>query len=41
MRTTRDLPTRPSGTTGMRITRVGFGACAIGGGGWYFAGASG
>jgi aryl-alcohol dehydrogenase-like predicted oxidoreductase len=37
MHTTRDLPTRPLGTTGMRITRVGFGAWAIGGGGWYFA----
>jgi aryl-alcohol dehydrogenase-like predicted oxidoreductase len=27
----------PLGTTGMRITRVGFGAWAIGGGGWAFA----
>jgi aryl-alcohol dehydrogenase-like predicted oxidoreductase len=27
----------PLGTTGMRITRVGFGAWAIGGGGWQFA----
>src|SRR5439155_26130317 len=34
---THDLPTRPFGTTGMRITRVGFGAWAIGGGGWYNA----
>jgi aryl-alcohol dehydrogenase-like predicted oxidoreductase len=31
------LPTVPLGTTGMRITRVGFGAWAIGGGGWQFA----
>ena len=31
------LPTAPLGTTGMRITRVGFGAWAIGGGGWQFA----
>jgi aryl-alcohol dehydrogenase-like predicted oxidoreductase len=37
MHTTHDLLTRPLGTTGMRITRVGFGAWAIGGGGWYFA----
>ncbi|SER41780.1 Predicted oxidoreductase [Faunimonas pinastri] len=29
-----DLPTRPFGTTGMQITRVGFGAWAIGGGDW-------
>ncbi|HVM68744.1 MAG TPA: aldo/keto reductase [Gaiellaceae bacterium] len=29
-----DLPTRPLGTTGMAITRVGFGAWAIGGGDW-------
>src|SRR5437016_10874470 len=39
-RTTQDtetLPTTPLGTTGMRITRVGFGAWAIGGGGWTFA----
>src|SRR3989442_13248956 len=38
--TTQDteiLPTTPLGTTGMRITRVGFGAWAIGGGGWTFA----
>ena len=34
MPATHDLPTRPFGTTGMRITRVGFGAWAIGGGGW-------
>lgn len=31
------LPTRALGTTGMNITRVGFGAWAIGGGGWSFA----
>ena len=31
------LPTRPLGTTGMDITRVGFGAWAIGGGDWAFA----
>ncbi|HUG52069.1 MAG TPA: aldo/keto reductase [Vicinamibacteria bacterium] len=31
------LPTRPLGTTGMDITRVGFGAWAIGGAGWAFA----
>src|SRR2546421_575219 len=39
-RTTHDtdtLPTAPLGTTGMQITRVGFGAWAIGGGGWTFA----
>jgi len=34
---TDTLPTTPLGTTGMRITRVGFGAWAIGGGGWTFA----
>src|SRR5437660_1330854 len=34
---TATLPTTPLGTTGMRITRVGFGAWAIGGGGWSFA----
>ena len=33
----RMLPTRAFGTTNMRITRVGFGAWAIGGGGWEFA----
>jgi aryl-alcohol dehydrogenase-like predicted oxidoreductase len=32
-----DLPTRPLGTTDMDITRVGFGAWAIGGAGWAFA----
>ena len=38
MTTSRDaLPTRPFGTTGMQLTRVGFGAWAIGGGGWAFA----
>ncbi|GAA4627206.1 aldo/keto reductase [Actinoallomurus vinaceus] len=31
------LPTRPLGTTGMDISRVGFGAWAIGGSGWRFA----
>jgi aryl-alcohol dehydrogenase-like predicted oxidoreductase len=31
------LPTVPLGTTGMRITRVGFGAWAAGGAGWKFA----
>src|SRR5256712_5860462 len=34
---TDTLPTAPLGTTGMQITRVGFGAWAIGGGGWTFA----
>src|SRR6266478_3670039 len=34
---TDTLPTTPLGTTGMRITRVGFGAWAIGVGGWTFA----
>ena len=33
----RTPPRRPFGTTDMRITRVGFGAWAIGGGGWAFA----
>jgi aryl-alcohol dehydrogenase-like predicted oxidoreductase len=37
VRRTATLPTMPLGTTGMRITRVGFGAWAIGGGGWQFA----
>jgi aryl-alcohol dehydrogenase-like predicted oxidoreductase len=37
VRDTDTLPTAPLGTTGMRITRVGFGAWAIGGGGWSFA----
>src|SRR5438105_3242055 len=40
IRTTQDtgiLATTPLGTTDMRITRVGFGAWAIGGGGWTFA----
>src|SRR2546421_7077375 len=31
------LPTRPLGTSGLEITRVGFGAWAIGGGGWAFS----
>lgn len=30
-------PTRPLGTTGMNITRLGFGAWAVGGAGWAFA----
>ena len=30
------LPTSPLGATGLEITRVGFGAWAIGGGGWEF-----
>src|ERR671933_2189658 len=30
------LKTSPLGATGLRITRVGFGAWAIGGGGWEF-----
>jgi aryl-alcohol dehydrogenase-like predicted oxidoreductase len=30
------LPTNPLGATGLQITRVGFGAWAIGGGGWEF-----
>jgi aryl-alcohol dehydrogenase-like predicted oxidoreductase len=34
---TATLPTRPLGGTGLDITRVGFGAWAIGGGGWSFA----
>jgi aryl-alcohol dehydrogenase-like predicted oxidoreductase len=34
---TSTLPTRALGATGMTITRVGFGAWAIGGGGWSFA----
>ena len=37
VRDTDTLPTAALGTTGMRITRVGFGAWAIGGGGWTFA----
>jgi aryl-alcohol dehydrogenase-like predicted oxidoreductase len=32
-----DLRTAPLGSTGMRISRTGFGAWAIGGGGWQFA----
>jgi aryl-alcohol dehydrogenase-like predicted oxidoreductase len=32
-----DLPTVPLGSTGMDISRIGFGAWAIGGGGWQFA----
>ena len=31
------LPTRPLGTSGIQITTVGFGAWALGGGGWQFA----
>jgi aryl-alcohol dehydrogenase-like predicted oxidoreductase len=34
---TMALATEPLGTTGMEITRVGFGAWAIGGGDWAFA----
>src|SRR2546426_1861081 len=34
---TDTLARAPLGTTGMQITRVGFGAWAIGGGGWTFA----
>src|SRR3989442_1698238 len=34
---TETLPTTLLGTTDMRITRVGFGAWAIGGGGWAFS----
>ena len=30
------LRTSPLGATGLEITRVGFGAWAIGGGGWEF-----
>lgn len=33
---TTPVPTTPLGTTDMRITRVGFGAWAIGGGDWTF-----
>ena len=36
MANTLPLPTRPLGTTGMDITRVGLGAWAIGGGDWQF-----
>ena len=36
-RAAASLPTRPLGTTGMDVTRVGFGAWAIGGAGWAFA----
>jgi aryl-alcohol dehydrogenase-like predicted oxidoreductase len=36
-RETTTLPTVAFGKTGMNITRVGFGAWAIGGGGWAFA----
>src|SRR6201984_3590685 len=34
---TTNLPTAPLGRTGMRLTRVGFGAWAIGGGDWAVA----
>src|SRR5579863_10156873 len=34
--TSRRLATVPLGSTGMEITRVGFGAWAIGGGNWEF-----
>jgi aryl-alcohol dehydrogenase-like predicted oxidoreductase len=30
------LETRPLGTSGLNITRVGFGSWAVGGGGWAF-----
>ena len=30
------LPQRPLGSSGVLITKTGFGACAIGGGGWAF-----
>src|ERR1700719_4343904 len=30
------LPTRPLGSTGLNITKVGFGSWAIGGGGWSY-----
>jgi aryl-alcohol dehydrogenase-like predicted oxidoreductase len=36
VKTKTALPTRPLGTTGMQITRLGFGAWAIGGAGWTF-----
>jgi aryl-alcohol dehydrogenase-like predicted oxidoreductase len=35
--TTTQLPTAPLGRTDMQITRVGFGAWAVGGGDWAFA----
>jgi hypothetical protein len=31
------LPTKRLSWTGMHLTRAGFGACAIGGGGWAYA----
>lgn len=34
---TKQLPTKRLGTTNLEITRVGFGAWAIGGGGWRYA----
>ena len=34
MQTTTHLPTTQLGETGLEITRVGFGAWALGGGGW-------
>ncbi|GHF35223.1 aldo/keto reductase [Streptomyces mashuensis] len=33
---TTHLPTRPLGSTGMDITRVGLGSWAVSGGGWFF-----
>src|SRR4029077_20058942 len=30
------LPTRPLGSSGLNITRVGFGSWAVGGGGWSY-----
>ncbi|MEU3878175.1 aldo/keto reductase, partial [Streptomyces sp. NPDC029704] len=34
--TTTHLPTRPLGTTGMDITRIGLGSWAVSGSGWFF-----
>ncbi|MCK1821368.1 aldo/keto reductase [Streptomyces sp. XM83C] len=36
MNVTTSLPTRPLGTTGMHISRVGFGSWAVSGAGWRF-----
>jgi aryl-alcohol dehydrogenase-like predicted oxidoreductase len=30
------LPTRPLGSSGLDITKVGFGSWAVGGGGWSY-----
>ncbi|NUR83202.1 MAG: aldo/keto reductase [Nonomuraea sp.] len=35
--TTTGVPTRPLGTTGMEITRLGFGSWAVSGAGWRFS----